>query len=233
MVSRFPESNMEGTTPSGNDLDQLFKHIQSGSILLPMTNVRYLVVFTKKQAEPKARTRRMPRYVHFVPSMGLILEKKRIYTRTPCISNTCQALSDLSNPSFGNSIYPPTTGHVVLLYIIIHNSSPLVLQIYWFTSLGMSFKYHTISYTLYISKNTKPPPPQIPIFFHPISASTQKAFSNSALRCSALSLSRCSSSSRRCSVTVAVVCLRWLHVIFGETFTKIEASMWNSMGFQG
>lgn len=124
-----------------------------------MTNVRYLVVFTKKQAEPKARTRRMPRYVHSVPSMGLLSSlKRKESTRGRLAYQTCvRRCQDLSNPSFGNSIYPRTTGHVVLLYIIIHNSSPLVLQIYWFTSLGISFKYHTIIHIIYLKKTQNPP----------------------------------------------------------------------------
>ena len=123
-----------------------------------MTNVRYLVVFTKKQAEPKARTRRMPRYVHSVPSMGLLSSlKRKESTRGRLAYQTCvRRCQDLSNPSFGNSIYPRTTGHVVLLYIIIHNSSPLVLQIYWFTSLGISFKYHTIIHIIYLKKTQNP-----------------------------------------------------------------------------
>ena len=95
MVSGLPESNMEGTTPSGNDLDQFFKHIQSP--LNPVANDQRPIpcCVHQKHAGPKARTRRMPRYVHFVPSMGLLssLKRKESTPGTPCLSNMCQALS--------------------------------------------------------------------------------------------------------------------------------------------
>ena len=83
MVSGLPESNMEGTTPSGNDLDQFFKHIQSP--LNPVANDQRPIpcCVHQKTRRTKGKNKKNAKICSLCSIHGtpLILEKKRIYTR--------------------------------------------------------------------------------------------------------------------------------------------------------